>query len=175
MAILAILQYPNKRLHKKAKVVKDFNDPKLQKVIDDMFETLYNTANCAGLAATQLDIADPYQITVIDVSNDKSEPLCLINPEIIASEGEVTQWEACMSVSPGDVYSQVSRAAKVRARAFDRKGKVIEIDAEGLLAKCIQHEIDHLHGKLYIQHLSLLKRQVIDKRIMKLRRRQEDD
>lgn len=175
MAILEILQYPDKRLHKKAKVVQDVNDPKIQKTIDDMFETLYHTANCAGLAATQLDIADPYQITVIDVSEDKTEPLCLINPEIISSEGEATQWEGCMSVNPGEIYSQVTRAAKVKARALDRNGKVIEIEAEGLLAKCIQHEIDHLHGKLYIQHLSPLKRNLIDKKIKKMRRREDKE
>ena len=170
MAIIAILQYPDKRLAKKAKTVENVKDPQLQKTIDDMFETLYNTPNCAGLAATQLDIKDPYRITVIDVSIDKMEPLCLINPEIIAREGENTQWEGCMSVYPDEIHGQVSRAAQVTARALNRKGEVIEITAEGLLAKCIQHEIDHLNGKLYIEHLSPLKRQLIDKKVAKMLR-----
>lgn len=175
MAMLGILQYPDKRLNKKAKTVTNVRDDELQKTIDDMFETLYNTANCAGLAATQLDIKDPYRVTVIDVSADKTEPLCLINPEILEIEGENLQWEACMSVSPEEIHGKVTRATKVKVRALNREGEEIEIEAEGLLAKCIQHEVDHLSGKLYIEHLSLLKRQLIDKKIAKLRRRQEDD
>lgn len=170
MALLSILQYPDPRLKKKAKTVVNFKDPKLQKTIDDMFQTMYETVNCAGLASTQLDIADPYRVTVIDVSMEKNEPYCLINPEIISSEGEVTEWEACMSVSPSEIHAQRTRAAKIKARAFDREGNKMEITAEGILAKCIQHEVDHLNGKLYIDGLSPLKRQLIDKRIKKLKK-----
>lgn len=173
MAMIEILQYPDKRLSKIAKTVTNVNDPELQKTISDMFETLYNTPNCAGLAATQLDIADPYRVTVIDVTDSKSKPLCLINPEIIAHEGEVTQWEACMSVFPESVHAQVTRSQKITARALDREGNVIEIQADGILAKCIQHEIDHLNGKLYLHHLSHLKQQMIDKKIAKLKRSSE--
>jgi peptide deformylase len=174
MAMIEILQYPDPRLRKKAKTVVDVKDAKLQKIIDDMFETLYKTPNCAGLAATQLAIADPYRVTVIDVSPDKNQPLCLINPEIIAAEGEVVQLEGCMSVYPDEIHGQVTRAEKIKARALDREGKPLEIEATELLAKCIQHEIDHLNGKLYIDHLSPLKKQMIDKKIAKFRRRAED-
>lgn len=170
MSVLAILQYPDPRLAKKAKTVTNVSDPSLQKTIDDMFETLYATENCAGLAATQLDIADPYRVTVIDVSMDKNQPYCLINPEIIESEGEAIEWEACMSVFPGEIHAQRKRAARVKAKALDRTGKEITLEAEGILAKCIQHEIDHLNGKLYIDGLSPLKRQMLDKRIKKLLR-----
>jgi peptide deformylase len=175
MTIIAILQYPDPRLRTKAKTVTDFADKKLQKTIDDMFTTLYRTENCAGLAATQLDIADPYRITVIDVSMEKNQPLCLVNPEIVSTEGEITQWEGCMSVYPDDVHGKVTRPSKVKARAHDRHGKLIEIEAEGLLAKCIQHEIDHLNGGLYIDHLSALKRHLVDNKINKLRKRSADE
>lgn len=171
MSVISILQYPDPRLRKKAKTVVDFKDKHLQKTIDDMFETLYHTENCAGLAATQLDIADPYRVTVIDVSMEKNQPLCLINAEVVSHEGEITQWEGCMSVSPDDVHGKVTRPSKIKARAFDRHGKIIEIEAEGLLAKCIQHEIDHLNGGLYIDRLSPLKRLLVDNKINKLRKR----
>ena len=166
MSMLEILQYPDPRLRKKAKMVTNVNDPQLQKTIDDMFETLYNTANCAGLASTQLAIADPYRVTVIDVSEEKNQPLCLINPEILSSEDEIIQWEGCMSVTPDEIHGQVKRANKVKARALDREGNILEIEATGILAKCIQHEIDHLNGKLYIEHLSLLKRHLLIKKLL---------
>ncbi len=168
MAIIPILQYPDPRLQTKTKPVKNVNDPRLQKIIDDMFETLYATENCAGLAATQLAIKNPPRVTVIDVSVDKTEPLCLINPEIISAEGEVQKPEGCMSVYPDEIHAELKRAAKVKARALDRTGKVIEIEATGVLAKCIQHEIDHLNGMVYIDRLSRLKRQLIDKKIKKV-------
>lgn len=174
MTKIAILEYPNPRLHKKAKTVTNFDDPALQKTIDDMFETLYDTDNCAGLAATQLDIADPYRITVIDVSMEKNQPYCLINPEIMSLEGEKTEWEACMSVYPGEIHAQRTRAAKIKAKAWDRHGQIMEIEAEGILAKCIQHEIDHLNGKLYIDGLSPLKKQIVEKRINKLLRHSDE-
>lgn len=168
MAIIAILQYPDPRLRTKTTSVKDVNDPRLQQIIDDMFETLYATENCAGLASTQLDIINPPRVTVIDVSVDKSQPLCLINPEIISATDEVQKPEGCMSVYPDEIHAELRRAGRVTARALDRTGKVIEIEATEILAKCIQHEIDHLNGMVYIDRLSRLKRQLIDKKIKKV-------
>jgi peptide deformylase len=171
--MLAILQYPHPALNKKAKTVTADDLARLQPVIDDMIETLYHTDNCAGLAATQLAITDPYRITVIDVSAEKNQLLVLLNPEVLALEEMESQWEACMSVLPGAIHGQVMRAKKITYRAQDRHGKIIEAEAEGLLAKCIQHETDHLNGKLYIDHLSPLKRAMIDKKIAKLQRGEE--
>lgn len=170
MAMLRILEYPDPRLRTRAKKVTDVKNPVLQQNIQDMFETLYNTPNCAGLAATQLDIKDPYFVTVIDVSIDKSQPLCLINAEIISANGSVTESEGCMSVYPDDIHAEIIRAEKIVARALNREGETIEMEADGLLAKCIQHEIDHLQGKLYIDHLSALKRERVDKKVAKIRR-----
>jgi len=172
MAIVKILQYPNKRLRQKAKRVETFN-AELQQIVDDMFETHYAAHNCAALAATQLDFKHPKHITVIDFSENKNQPLCLINGEIIQREGSVTESEGCMSVG-GNTFEKVTRAEKIRVRAQDRNGKVIEFDAEGFMAKCIQHELDHLNGKLFIDHLSLLKRQRIDKRLHKLHVHDDD-
>lgn len=169
MAIIRILQYPDPRLRKKGAWV-DVVDDSIRKIVDDMFETHYNAANCAALAATQLDFQDPKRITVIDFSPQKNEPLCLINPKIIASEGEIIEPEGCMSVQ--EAYENVKRAAKITVQALDREGKPIEFTAEGFMAKCIQHEIDHLDGKLFIDHLPKLKRYKIDEKIEKLKRRQ---
>lgn len=172
MAILKILQYPDPRLGNKATPVKDF-EGKVQSVIDDMLETLHSTKNCAGLAATQLDIQDPPKITVIydyrDPDNEpsKDQAMCLVNPEVILAEGENSEPEACMSVS-GGIFEGVLRAAKVRVRALDRKGNPFEIEGEGYMAKLLQHEIDHLNGIIFIDRLSRLKRQRIDKKIKKL-------
>src|SRR5260221_9501448 len=116
MPMIEILQYPDPRLRLKAKKVTNVQDPKLQKIIDDMFETLYHTENCAGLAATQLAIKNPPRVTVIDVSMEKNQPLCLINPEIISSEGEKNELEGCMSVSPDEIHGHVTRAAKITAK-----------------------------------------------------------
>lgn len=175
MPMIDILQYPDPRLRTKAKTVTNFNDPMLQNTIDDMIETLYNTANCAGLAATQLDIADPYRVTVIDVSEQKNELYVLINPEVLATEGELErQWEGCMSVWPEEIHDKVLRPTKIKARYYDRTGKIHEIEATDMLAKCISHECDHLNGKLYIDLLSPLKRQLIDRKIAKIRRSLED-
>ena len=172
MSILRILQYPDPRLRQKAKPVTTF-DQRIQTVIDDMFETHYNATNCAALAATQLDIIDPPAITVIDFSPDKNQPLCLVNPEIISRQGERTEQEGCMSVGVDQqavVYENVTRAAQISVRALDRYGKALEFDAEGFMAKCIQHEIDHLHGKLFIDLLSKLKRQRLEQRLKKYQR-----
>lgn len=170
MTILRILQYPDPRLKVKGRKVEDFG-PKTQKIIDDMFETHYASDNCAALAATQLDLIDPPHITVIDFSKEKDQPLCLINAEILAYDGELNKEEGCMSVGEADgmVFAKVVRAAKIKVRAQDRFGKALEFEAEGFMAKCIQHELDHLEGKLFIDHLSHLKRQRLIKKLEKNR------
>lgn len=164
MTILKILQYPNSRLKSKGYKVKNFGD-ETQTIIDDMFETHYASQNCAALAATQLDIALPPHITVIDFSEKKNQPLCLINGEILSREGETNTEEGCMSLNAakmgGGVYAKVKRAAKISVRAQDRHGKPLAFEADGFMAKCIQHELDHLDGKLFIDHLSSLKRQLL--------------
>lgn len=174
MSIIPILQYPDSRLNKKAKVVTEF-DEKLQQVVADMFETLHNTENCAGLAATQLAFNDPLKITVIydyrldERSPPKDKALVLINPEIIASEGILHESEGCMSVS-GGVYEIVDRANKVTVKAYDQYGQPFEIVGEGYMAKLLQHEIDHLNGIIFIDRISKFKRQRIDKKISKHKR-----
>lgn len=168
MTLLKILQYPNTRLKQRAKKVETI-DSNIQRLIADMFETHYATENCAALAASQLDIPVPYRITVIDFSPQRNQPLCLINPEIVHAEGEQTEAEGCMSVG-GETFEEVTRAAKIRVRALDRFGKPMEFEAEGFMAKCIQHEVDHLDGILFLDHLSSLRRQRIDKRLKKLKR-----
>jgi len=166
MTIIRILQYPDPRLSTKAERVEVFDDA-LQKTIDDMFETHYNTENCAALAATQLDFVRPKAITVIDFSPNKDQPLCLVNPEIIwRSEELLDEAEGCMSVQ-GGIYEKVGRSLRITVKAQDRNGKPFEMDAEGFMAKCIQHEVDHLNGKIFIDHLSRLKRQRLDKRFEK--------
>lgn len=174
MSIIPILQYPDRRLGQKAELVTNFNDSALQSIIDDMLETLHHTKNCAGLAATQLDIQDPPKITVIyDYRKEEKPPkesaLCLINPEVIKEEGLSYDPEGCMSVS-GGVYEPVSRAAKVVVSAYDRNGQLFEVEGEGYMAKLLQHEIDHLNGIVFVDHLSRLKRLRIDKKITKLKR-----
>lgn len=169
MTILTILEYPDPRLKTVARRVEVF-DERIQKIIDDMFETHYATENCAALAATQLDIVGPPFITVIDFSAEKNQPLCLVNAEIIEREGEHTEVEGCMSVYPSAIQDKVTRAEKIKVKALDRDGKPIEFSADGFMAKCIQHELDHLNGKVYLDHLSKLKRQLIEKKIAKVRR-----
>ena len=171
MAIINILQYPDLRLTRKAERVTDFTAVEVQQMIDDMFETHYNTENCAALAATQLDFVNPKHITVIDFSEEKNQPLCLVNAEIIYRAGETNLAEGCMSVAcaPG-IYEKVRRAEKIIVRAQDRHGQVLEINADDFLAKCIQHELDHLNGKIFLDHLSRLKRDIVDKKIAKANR-----
>ncbi len=159
MAILDILHFPDPRLRTKAKPVEQVDD-KLRALVDDMFETMYEAPGI-GLAATQIN----YHRRVIDISEERNEPLCLINPEIVEKEGVEEMDEGCLSV-PG-IYEKVSRADKVRVRALDRNGDPFELDAEGVLAVCIQHELDHLDGKLFIDYLSNLKRQRIRKKLEK--------
>ena len=169
MTILRILQYPDPRLNTPSIPVDNVKAPKVQQLIDDMLETLYKTENCAGLAATQLDVETAYRITVFDLSTNRDEPTVLVNPEIVESHGETDEAEGCMSVE--GVYEKVKRAAKVKAKALDRDGNVLEINADGFLAKCIQHETDHLDGILYIDRMTKLKRKMVDKKVSKFKRR----
>lgn len=169
MSIVKILQYPDPRLKKVSKRVDQVND-EVRKVVADMFETHYNAENCAALAATQLDFAEPLRITVIDFSDAKNQPLCLINPEIIYREGEQVVPEGCMSVGgeiEGRVYEYVKRAMKIKVRALNLQGDPFEIEAEGFMAQCMQHEIDHLDGHLYLDRLSALKRERLVKKLLK--------
>lgn len=165
MAIIKILQHPDKRLRRTARPVADFGEA-TQKIIDDMYETLYASESCAALAATQLDFEDPLHITVIDFSEKKNEPLCLVNGQITHREGDQTSREGCMSVA-GKIYEKVTRAAKIKVKAQDRHGKSLKFDADGFMAKCIQHELDHLQGRIFLDYLSPLKRRMIEQKIIK--------
>lgn len=169
MAILKILQYPNPHLRIKAKPVEDVQHPRIQKIIDDMLETLYHTSHCAGLSATQLDIDNPPRITVIDESVHNNQSFCFVNPVITHKEGEATYSEGCMSVYPDYINAAVTRAEKITFTALDRGGESVEIAANGFFAICMQHEIDHLDGILYIDHLSAFKRRRLEAKIKKLR------
>lgn len=169
MAKIRILQYPDPKLKRKAVRVEVFDDA-LKKVIDDMFETHYSTPNCAALAATQLDLPVPYSITVIDYSENKDQPLCLVNPEIVERSGEQYEVEGCMSVYPDAVHEKVKRAERVKVKAYDRHGKPIEIEAEGFFAKCLQHEIDHLHGNVFLDKIPPMKKERLLRRIKKYQR-----
>jgi peptide deformylase len=164
MALLPILEFPDPRLRIKAAPVTTV-DEGVRQLIDDMLETMY-AAPGIGLAATQVNVHK--QVIVIDLSEDRSAPLALINPEVIAREGTEETEEGCLSV-PG-IYDKVTRAEKIRVRTLDRSGKQIEIEADGLLAVCIQHEMDHLSGKLFVDYLSELKRTRIRKKLEKERK-----
>mgnify|MGYP000444469173 FL=1 len=161
MALLNILHFPDPRLRKKATPIKEVTDT-IRQLADDMLETMYDAPG-VGLAAIQVNIQK--RIIVIDTSEDKSTPLVLINPEIIDKQGEREHEEGCLSVP--EAYEIVTRADTVRVKALDRDGKPFELDADELLATCIQHEIDHLDGKLFVDYLSNLKRQRIKKRLEK--------
>ena len=164
MALRTILEYPDPRLRTRAQPVTRF-DAALGELIDDMFETMY-AAPGIGLAATQLDVHQ--RLIVIDVSAERNQPVVLINPQIISREGEASTEEGCLSV-PG-IFDEVMRAAKIRLRAQERNGAVFERDYDDLLAVCIQHEMDHLEGKLFVDYLSDLKRERIRKRLDKERK-----
>jgi peptide deformylase len=166
MAILTILEFPDPKLRKKAVAVPDVDDD-LRILIDDMFETMY-AAPGIGLAATQVDVHK--RLLVADVSQEKDDPRVLINPEILEKDGVVVTEEGCLSV-PG-YFEEVERAEHIRVRYLDRDGNRQEQEAEGLLAVCIQHEIDHLNGKLFVDYLSEAKRQRIRKKLEKDRRQQ---
>lgn len=161
MALLPILRYPDVRLHKKAAPV-DRVDDSIRKLIADMAETMYEAPGI-GLAATQVDVHK--RIIVIDVSEDKSKLLAFINPEILEQSGEQVCEEGCLSV-PG-IYEKVTRSERVKVRALDPQGKTFTLEAEGLLAVCVQHEIDHLEGKVFVEHLSQLKQGRIKARLAK--------
>ena len=161
MAILDILHFPDARLRNVAKPVAQVDDS-VRQLIDDMFETMY-AAPGIGLAAVQVN--DLRRVIVVDTSEDRSQALALVNPEVIAKQGEEAMEEGCLSV-PG-FYETVQRAEQIRVRALDRDGNAIEKDVDGLLAVCIQHEIDHLDGKLFVDYLSNQKRQRIRKKLEK--------
>ena len=163
MALLTVLEYPDKRLRNKALPVTQF-DASLEETVAGMFETM-RAAEGVGLAATQVNIQQ--RIIVMDVSESQQEPRCLINPEILHREGTQYEYEGCISFPT--VYDRVERAAKVRVRAVDIKGQPFEIEGEGLLAICLQHEIDHLDGVLFVDHLSRLKRERLCKKLEKAR------
>lgn len=162
MSILTILEFPDDRLRKVAAVVKTVDD-KIQKLVDDMLETMYHEHG-VGLAATQVNVHQ--RIIVIDVSENKDEPLCLINPEIIEKYGEKENEEGCLSVP--SFFEKVKRGERVRVKALDRNGQSFEFEATDLLSVCVQHEIDHLNGKLFVDYISSLKRQRIKKKLEKL-------
>jgi peptide deformylase len=166
MAKLKILEFPDPRLRTKATPISAVDDA-LRTLIDDMFETMY-AAPGIGLAATQVDVHK--RLLVADVSPDQSQPYALINPEILEKDGVIVSDEGCLSV-PG-YYEEVERAEHIRLRFLDRNGDPQEMEAEGLLAVCIQHEIDHLDGKLFVDYLSEAKRQRIRKKLLKERRLQ---
>jgi peptide deformylase len=164
MALRTILEFPDPRLRTRAEPVTRF-DAALGTLIDDMLETMY-AAPGIGLAATQVDVHK--RLIVIDISKEHNEPLVLINPEILEREGEAQTEEGCLSV-PG-IFDEVKRAAKVRVRAQDRNGETFERDYEDVLAVCVQHEMDHLEGRLFVDYLSDLKRERIRKRLDKDRK-----
>ena len=161
MALLNILHFPDPRLRRVAQPVKAVDDS-TRKLVDDMFETMYDAPGI-GLAATQ--IGSTQRVVVLDVSEDQSEPLAFINPEILQQDGIQEYEEGCLSV-PG-YYEKVKRPDSVKVKALNKNGEPFELDAEGLLAVCIQHEIDHLDGKLFVDYISNLKRQRIRRQLEK--------
>jgi len=161
LSILSILEFPDDRLRKKAAPVK-LVDSKIKTLVTDMLETMYE-AHGVGLAATQVNVH--LQIIVMDVSEEKNAPLCLINPEVIEKDGVKEAEEGCLSV-PG-FFEKVTRAEHIKIKALDANGEPFELEAKDLLAVCIQHEMDHLNGKLFVDYISSLKRQRIKKKLEK--------
>ncbi len=161
LSILSILEFPDDRLRKKAAIVRKVDD-KVKKLVDDMLETMYESHG-VGLAATQINVHQ--RIVVIDISEEKDAPICLINPEIIEKDGVKESEEGCLSV-PG-FFEKVERAEHVIVRALNREGESFELSARDLLGVCIQHELDHLDGKLFVDYISPLKRQRIKKKLEK--------
>ncbi|AUL45734.1 peptide deformylase [Bordetella trematum] len=165
MALLPILRYPDPRLHKVAKPVQIVDD-RIRQLVQDMAETMYDAPG-VGLAATQVDVHE--RVIVIDVSEEGNELRVLINPEITwRSEDQKVYEEGCLSV-PG-IYDEVKRAASIRCKALDAQGQPYEFEADGLLAVCVQHEIDHLDGKVFVEYLSMLKQDRIKTRLRKAER-----
>ena len=169
MALLPILRYPDARLHQRAAVVNRVDDG-IRKLIKDMAETMY-AAPGIGLAATQLDVH--LRVIVIDISETRDQLLVLVNPELIAASGEADREEGCLSV-PG-VYEKVRRAERITVRALDAEGRAGTREADGLLGLCIQHEMDHLEGKVFVERLSQLKQRRILARFRKQQRRAEPE
>lgn len=167
MALLPILEFPDPRLRTRAVPVEaaEVVGEKFQALLDDMFETMY-AAPGISLAASQVDVHQRFM--VIDVSEAHDAPLVFINPEIIARDGEQVYQEGCLSV-PG-IFADVTRANQIRVRALGRDGLPFEMDADGLLVVCIQHEMDHLEGKLFVDYLSPLKREMVKKKLAKLKK-----
>jgi peptide deformylase len=168
MSLLKILEYPDPRLRIAATPVATVDDD-VRRLIDDMLETMY-AAPGIGLAATQVDVHQ--RVLVVDISDEKDSPYCFINPQILERNGVTFGEEGCLSV-PG-ITESVERADTIRVRALDRDGEAFEMDTDGLLAVCIQHEIDHLDGKLFVDYLSQLKRSRIKKKAVKARKRDSD-
>ncbi|MFP1817494.1 peptide deformylase [Lonsdalea quercina] len=164
MSVLQVLHFPDERLRTIAKPVKEVN-AEIQRIVDDMFDTMYEEEGI-GLAATQVDIHQ--RIIVIDVSEERNERLVLINPELIEKSGDTGIEEGCLSIP--ETRALVSRAERIKIRALNRDGESFELETDGLLAICIQHEMDHLVGKLFIDYLSPLKRQRIRQKLEKLTR-----
>ena len=162
LGILTILEFPDERLRKKAALVKTVDD-KIKKLADDMLQTMYDSHG-VGLAATQVDVHQ--RVIVIDVSEEKDDPIFLINPEIIEKDGIKESEEGCLSV-PG-FFEKVKRAEHIRVKALNRDGQSFEFEARDLLAVCVQHEMDHLNGKLFVDYISSLKRQRIKKKLEKI-------
>ncbi|MDO9005143.1 MAG: peptide deformylase [Aquabacterium sp.] len=162
MALLPILCYPDARLHKVARPIAAVDD-RVRQLVDDMLETMYD-AKGVGLAATQVDVHE--RLVVIDTSEERDDPRVLINPEIIGASDEMIIWEeGCLSVPT--IYDKVERHARVRVRALNRDGQTYEFDADELLAVCVQHELDHLMGKVFVEYLSPLKRNRIKTKLQK--------
>ena len=166
MAVLNVLHYPDERLRTVAKPVAEVNDA-IRELVSDMFETMY-AENGIGLAATQVDVH--LQVVVMDISEERNERRVFINPKIIEADGQAMGDEGCLSV-PGS-YAEVERAEHIRVKALDEQGQEFILEADGLLAVCVQHELDHLKGKLFIDYLSPLKRERIRKKLEKEARQQ---
>lgn len=173
MELLNILEYPDQGLKRKAFLVTDFGQ-EFQAIVEQMFATRYATENCAALAATQLSLVDPPHVTVIDLGEYSQGSVCLVNAQIVEREGLQNEEEGCMSVGCAidiPIHAKVERDLKIRVKAQDRFGKALDFWAEGYFAKCIQHELDHLHGKIYLDRLSILKRQLLEKKLAKEKKR----
>jgi peptide deformylase len=164
MSLLTILEYPDKRLRTLATPI-EMVDAALSALIDDMFETMYDAPGI-GLAATQVNVHK--QLLVLDISEDKSQPMVFINPKIVARDGKQVYQEGCLSLP--NIFADVTRYNQITVEALDRHGQAFTLEADGLLAVCIQHEMDHLIGKVFVDHLSPLKRALAEKKLAKMRK-----
>ena len=171
MALLPILEFPDPRLRTKAVPVDPAKiaEPAFQRLLDDMFETMYDAPGI-GLAASQVDVHQTFM--VIDVTEDKTRPLVFINPVITTRDGDQVYQEGCLSVP--DIFADVTRSNQITVQALDRNGQPFKLAADGLLAVCVQHEMDHLIGKLFVDYLSPLKREMVRKKLAKQRRLADD-